>query len=199
MKNFVIILYLFFSLIQCSNNSNNYSKSTEIAESINNDTIVLDNISKFKANQNATIFTLNNEHLEYKPNNTFDLFIDKKHIGNIGFENKSSDIPGYSVWNYKSEKSNEYKIILIEAEADIGTAWYKIIILKEEQILTSFFIDEPRSNSEQYTMNQFITMMIHDNILTIKFTKRLIEKYSKIPGNLSSDEKYLYMDFSLEK
>lgn len=120
----------------------------------------------------------------------FTLYKNNQKLGNITFDG-GYDGPGFSV--YLAENRGVDNII-IEAEADIGTAWYYSIILENDTIVNQFFIDEPRTNSELYSLDKFITLSISGDSLNYRFKKDLVAKYSEIPKELKSDTNYIYLE-----
>lgn len=123
-------------------------------------------------------------------NGNFTLFKGSRNLGEITLGQINYEGPGFSAY---INKNNQIENIIIEATADIGTAWYYSVIIKDHVISNQFLIDEPRSNSDLYTIDKFITVRQIDDSLQYKFNKKLIAKYSKVTSELRSDENYFYL------
>ena len=102
--------------------------------------------------------------------------------------------PGFSMYSYQSEINKNIEIIIIEALADIGTSWYYVIVLNDNDLVDKFFIREPRSNSEVTEINDFISVFLNNKTLIFKFKKDKIAKYSKISPDLKNDLEYIYIE-----
>lgn len=119
-----------------------------------------------------------------------ELFFDKK-IVKVDLS-REYDVVDFLPYIYQSKVEDyPYKVILVEAGAERGTAWYYAIVLKNNNVIDSFFIDEGRryfSTTKEYlakypeademyiSPEEFISVFIDDN-------KQIIFKF---------DRKYLY-------
>jgi hypothetical protein len=128
--------------------------------------------------------------------NSFFLLFNQEVIGKIDFQGKEYEGPGYLA--YIAETSDESAVILIEATSDIGTAWYYIIIIESQKITKQFFIYEPRSNSESYSLKDFLTISFKQDYIQFKFKKKLISPYSSFPKNLNQDKNFVYREEKLK-
>lgn len=125
---------------------------------------------------------------------TFNLFANNKKIGVISLKSKKYDGPGFNIYQYSSSQPCPYIIFIIEATADIGTEWYKVIIIKNEKIISDFFIHEPRSDSDRYLLNHFMSISFEKNTFTFKLKKSLMASYSLIPKEFKQDKDYIYIE-----
>jgi hypothetical protein len=65
---------------------------------------------------------------------------------NINFTIPNGDnITGLNAYLYKSSSTKLYKIILLEAEEERGVGWYYILVLKENNLLGKFLINQGRN------------------------------------------------------
>jgi hypothetical protein len=103
------------------------------------------------------------------------------------------DGPGFII--YFSEISKEYQNIIVEATGDIGTAWYYSIVIKNDKIVNQFYIKEPRTNSDKFSLDEFIKITLVKDSILYKFKKSLISSYSNIP----SEGKTINGNFILSK
>ncbi|WP_445711456.1 hypothetical protein [Flavobacterium sp.] len=183
MKTIILYLALFTFSISCKNNSEKTVETTIISnqenslipfESSGDDFIYKDYILKSNS-----------------VNNSFELFYGQKLIGEIDFENIEYEGPGFLA--YMSELDNGIKNILIEATSDIGTAWYYSVVLENNVIINKFFIKEPRTDSENYSLDKFISLSIINDAIEYRFDKKNISKYSTIPKDAIIDEEYIYL------
>jgi hypothetical protein len=139
-------------------------------------------------------FLSNKYTLTYVPNennlskNKFNIILENNNIGYIDFDGREYNGPGFSIWLYQTKNTPNIDIIIVEAQADNGTAWYYVTILKDNHIDRSFFIDEPRANSEKSSLSDFINIECIRNEFIFKFKKELIAGYSSVPNEMKQDE-----------
>lgn len=117
----------------------------------------------------------------------------------IDFDGLDYDGPGYSFSLFNSLKVQSHKLIMIEAQSDIGTAWHYFIFIENNKVTDSFIIKEPRSNSELYPMEQFIKVCKINNKYVLMFKKELVAKYSKVPSSLLQRNGYYVIEKSMSK
>lgn len=183
MKIIILYLALFTFSISCKNNIENSIISTKTDDEINS-------LQPFENKENT--FFYKDYVLKSNTNdNSFELFFNEKLIGEINFDNIEYDGPGFLI--YISELESGIKNILIEATSDIGTAWYYSVVLNNNVICNQFFINEPRTNSENYSLDKFISISIINESLQYKFNKKIISNYSSIPEEAIIDENYVYL------
>jgi hypothetical protein len=125
---------------------------------------------------------------------TFHLSMDNS--AKINFENEY-DGPGFSPVLLRSREDPDYRILLIEAQADFGTAFYYLALLDSTKLLYKAKIAEPRANGETTKITDFITIWIKSNQLVLRFKKDAIADYSGIPSKLKSDDQYVYSELDL--
>ena len=117
----------------------------------------------------------------------------------INLEGVDYDGPGYSFFLFNSLKNKLNKLIVIEAQSDIGTAWYYFIFVDNNNITDTFIIKEPRSNSELYSIDKFIKTFKTNNKYVMMFKSELVAKYSKVSSSLSQRDGYYVLEKSLSK
>ncbi len=201
MNNFITPIVLVLSSISLCCKSNSISKDEYEINSIEkterkvtdstyyNNFYILDHDSKSNVFKSKDGYTL-----KYNPlNNTFDLDFLNQNIKLIDFGKREYDGPGFIAYQYKGDAKIDKTVLVIEAAADIGTAWYYFIILEKNKILDSFLVNEPRSNSEKYSLKDFLSIYSLNKSFIFKFNKKLIAKYSNIPQELKSDNNYIYL------
>ncbi|QYS91613.1 hypothetical protein JJC04_02200 [Flavobacterium covae] len=194
MKNLIRLL-TFLLLLGCKENSN---KNNNIS---NKEDLELSEINESKKLKSETIFNVfkeNNSSYYYNnyiiiedksSTNTYILKKDNISLGKIEL-NKSYDGPGFSF--FINELSSTLSNIIVEATADIGTSWYFSVIINNNRISNTFYIEEPRADSETTSINDFLKVSVDKDMLEYKFVKSKIARYSKIPENFNSDNSYLY-------
>lgn len=84
------------------------------------------------------------------------------------------------MFSFQSKENTQFEIIIIEASADIGTSWYYMIILNNENLVDKFYIKEPRANSENTNIGNFIKISIRNDMLNLKFKKIKLLNIQKI-------------------
>lgn len=126
----------------------------------------------------------------------FTIFKKEKKLGEINLSKMKYEGPGYSVY-FTTQKNKEN--IIIEASADIGTAWYYSVIVENNSLVNQFLIPEPRSDSEKYSLEEFMTVTVSDNSITYGFKKDLVAKYSKVNQDIKSDQNYFYVTHPIKK
>ncbi|MCS3529774.1 hypothetical protein [Chryseobacterium sp. JUb7] len=159
------------------------SKSKEIS---------FDLISAFTFNKAKNSFAHHTTKLMGTKDGGFDIHKKNKKLTHIDFSDFEG--PGFSVYSYQSKKDKALEIIIIEGQADIGTAWYYAVVLKNENLADQFYINEPRSNSETTDIKDFISISLENKTLVFKFNKEKIAGYSSVSEDLKSDNQYLYLE-----
>lgn len=100
------------------------------------------------------------------------------------------DVVDFLVYIYLAkEHSYPYKVILIEAQAERGTSWYYVMVLKDNRVVKAFFIDQGRRfflstkeylashpEAEEMYINPkaFIFISISDNKVNIRLDKKYL-------------------------
>jgi hypothetical protein len=184
-KNKIIILCLalFIISINCKKHIENTIETATIINQLN--TLV-----PFEKKGDDFIFkdyTLKSN----RTNNTFEILYKGKLIGKINFDNAIYEGPGFLA--YISELDNGIKNILIEATADVGTAWYYSVIIENSAIVNQFFIKDPRTDSEKYSLDKFISISINNDSIEYKFDKKMVSKYSTVPNDAIINGDYIYI------
>ncbi len=150
-------------------------------------------INPFKYIENDSKYINDDTQLIIKTDNSFMLTKKDFVIDDIDLSDSNYEGPGYNIFSFKSKSYSQFEIIIIEATADIGTDWYYIIILNNENLIDKFYIKEPRANSENTSIGDFIKISMKNDILNIKFRKDKIAKYSEKVNNLKSDSQYYFL------
>lgn len=150
-------------------------------------------INTFKHDDKETLFTCDNIKLILKAGNRFVLTKKGLEAGAIDLSDAGYDGPGFMMYLFRSEKDKDNEVILIEATADIGTAWYYAIVLSKDKLIDQFYIKEPRTNSETTKIHNFIKIYQDKEGILFRFNKRKIAPYSKIPADLNADGDYVYL------
>ena len=204
MKKLKILAAILFVIIffNCKKDNPNVS----IEEQNNNknserltDTLQYDIVKNLKVDESETVFETGKFRFTYNSENgSFDLFENNLKLKNINFDNRDYDGPGFLITLFESKININKKIFIIEATADIGTEWYYSIILENRRVIKSFFIDEPKSNSDNYNIDKFINISSINDSFIFRFDKNLILKNSKIPSDFKSDSKYIYLNTSIK-
>ncbi len=88
--------------------------------------------------------------------------------------------PGYNIFSFQSKKNTPFEIVIIEATADIGTDWYYVIVLNNENLVDQFYIKEPRADSENTNIGDFIKISFKNNTLNLKFKKIKLQSIPRI-------------------
>lgn len=68
------------------------------------------------------------------------------------------------------------------------------MVLDGEDLVDKFYVKEPRANSENTDMKDFINVALKDKDLVLKFKKDKIARYSKPMANLRTEGSYLCLD-----
>ena len=205
------IIFILSFLISCKySNQSPPEKDTETtsdtkkvskSENINpekSSEIDFDIIKPFKHIENESLFESGDTKLISKTDNSFMLTKKDFAIDDIDLSESNYEGPGYSMFSFQSKENTQFEIIIIEASADIGTSWYYMIILNNENLVDKFYIKEPRANSENTNIGNFIKISIRNDMLNLKFKKDQIAKYSKNINNLKSDNQYFYLTHKLK-
>lgn len=150
-------------------------------------------IKPFKYIENDNKYINNDTQLIIKSDNTFMLTKKDFVVDDIDLSESNYEGPGYNIFSFQSKSNSQFEIVVIEATADIGTDWYYVIILNNENLIDKFYIKEPRANSENTSIGDFIKISMKNDILNIKFKKDKIAKYSEKINNLKSDSQYYYL------
>ena len=159
-----------------------------------NTEIRFDIIHAFKQDESESSYVSFDTKLTYKTNSSFMLTKKDFVVTDVDLSEANYEGPGFSMYSYQSEINKNIEIIIIEALADIGTSWYYVIVLNDNDLVDKFFIREPRSNSEITEINDFISVFLNNKTLIFKFKKDKIAKYSKISPDLKNDLEYIYIE-----
>lgn len=183
------IFFLTVFFITCTNC---FSQNKDIKrEVISCDTIRFNIINKFNR-VDDNVFSLNEMSLEIGIENIATLKSKGKIIEEIMLD-PDYEGPGYFIYHYISKKKSNTQVVIIEASADIGVAWYYFVLMKNNKILKQFYIKEPRHNSENINIKDFFEISTFNKTLEIKCKRKYIAEYSEIPKNLKKDKYYIYL------
>lgn len=202
MHRFLKVFFLFGSLLWSSwyNSQLSDVKFSELSggSSYGNKLkeISFDAIGAFTFNHKENSFVHKTTRLTDTKDGGFDIFKRNKKITHIDFSDFEG--PGFSVYSYQSSEDKATEIIMIEGQADIGTAWYYAVAVKNEKLLDQFYINEPRSNSETTDMKDFISISLMDKKLIFKFNKDKIAPYSVASESLKTHNRYLYLEKEIQ-
>lgn len=169
------------------------SSQTTKVKTIESDSILLDNVTSFSVSEDEEIYSASDFKLRYHPDENF--FVVTKNndsIGKVDFDNQPFDGVGYNVYQYESKKT-ENKVLVFEALADIGTAWYYLALLDNESVIKTFFVHEPLANSDEVGLNDFLHISLKEKKCCLKFNKKLVAKYSTIPNEAKTDTNFIYL------
>jgi hypothetical protein len=156
--------------------------------------ISFDIIKLFKEDTSENSFVYGDTRLIHKTDNSFMLTKKDFAITDIDFSDINYEGPGFTMYSYQSSEDKKMEVIIIEGQADIGTAWYYVVVLNGEDLEDKFYVKEPRSNSETTNLKDFINVSLKDKNLILKFKKDKIAKYSKVTSNLKTSGNYLYLE-----
>ena len=156
--------------------------------------ISFDIIKPFKEDTSENSFVYGDTRLIHKTDNSFMLTKKDFAITDIDFSDINYEGPGFTMYSYQSSEDKKMEVIIIEGQADIGTAWYYVVVLNGEDLVDKFYVKEPRSNSETTDLKDFINVSLKDKNLILKFKKDKIAKYSKVTSNLKTSGNYLYLE-----
>lgn len=196
----ILSMSIFVSCIEreAQNEKEEYILVESKKEIFSNDTICYDKFENFIQVNDTTYKASNFEFL----NRNGLIYLHTKSNDNykiIDFEGVDYDGPGYSFFLFNSLKTQLNKLIVIEAQSDIGTAWYYFIFVENDNITDTFIIKEPRSNSELYSIDKFIKVYKTNNKYVLMFKSELVAKYSKVSSSLSQRDGYYVLEKSIRK
>lgn len=172
-------------------------KSENIRPKVSSE-IDFDIIKPFKHIENERMFESGDTKLISKTDNSFMLTKKDFAVDEIDLSEPNYEGPGYNIFSFQSKQNTPFEIVIIEATADIGTDWYYVIVLNNENLIDQFYIKEPRADSENTNIGDFIKISIKNNMLNLKFKKSEIATYSKNINNLKSDNQYFYLTRKFE-
>lgn len=206
MGKFIYIVFALLTLVSCNNTSGKENVQSPTNTAIQS--VIKSNgaeseegdakdsfsyINTFKHDDQEALFTCDNIKLIRKAGNRFILTKKGLETGAIDLSDAGYDGPGFMMYLFRSEKDKDNEVVLIEATADIGTAWYYAIVLSKDKLIDQFYIKEPRTNSETTKIQDFIKISQDKEGLLFRFNKRKIAPYSKIPSDLDANEDYVYL------
>ncbi|OWP83142.1 hypothetical protein BWK59_12070 [Flavobacterium davisii] len=191
------LLLIVINTVKCKENTKNISKkNNQVIENANiKDTIVFDKIEQFNTDTSGDVFTLNEFYLKYNnENNSFNLLNKKINQSNdITFNSNGFDGDGFNVYMYKTDKYKNVNIILFEALAEIGTAWYNIVVFENNKLIKNTIIKDPRANDTTLLKN-FLSILNVNKHYILKFEKKLIANYSSNPKNYQQTDNYCFLN-----
>ncbi|WP_445456835.1 hypothetical protein [Flavobacterium sp. HNIBRBA15423] len=219
MKKYTNIIFLNFFLLfnltffSCKENSNFSLKEkeseTKIDSQIKTPIVLKDDsisigkeipfsiVEVFKENTNENAFVNSDTRLTIKTSSSFMLTKKDFIITDIDLSDTNYEGPGYIIYSYKSNEKKNVEIIIIEATADIGTDWYYVVVINNNDLVEQFLIKEPRANSEITDMKDFLSILLKNDTLIFKFRKSKIAKYSIMPSDLKNDNENIYLEKKL--
>ncbi|MEC3875479.1 hypothetical protein [Chryseobacterium salviniae] len=156
--------------------------------------ISFDIVSPFRKDDNENCYVHGATKLFHKTDNSFMLTKKDFAITDVDFSDSNYEGPGYTIYSYQSSANKNMEVIIIEGQADIGTAWYYVVVLDGEDLVDKFYVKEPRANSETTDMKDFINVALKDKDLVLKFKKDKIARYSKPMANMRAEGSYLCLD-----
>ncbi len=156
--------------------------------------ISFDIVNPFRKDNYENCYVHGATRLIHKTDNSFMLTKKDFAITDVDFSDSNYEGPGYTIYSYQSSSNKNIEIIIIEGQADIGTAWYYVVVLDGEDLVDKFYVKEPRANSENTDMKDFINVALKDKDLILKFRKDKIARYSKPPADLRKEGGYLCLD-----
>lgn len=200
--NKIHILILSILLCQCTQKKETVNEFVDketinIQSSMSSDTIFYNQHEKF-VRLNDTLFKSSDVEIVDRRGILY-LHLSSDIYDEINFNETNYEGPGYSFSLFKSLKVESNKSIVIEAQSDIGTAWYYFIFVENNKVSDSFVIKEPRSNSELYSVEQFIKVYKANNKYGLMFKKEFVAKYSKVPSNLLQRNGYYLLEKNITK
>lgn len=200
--NKIHILILSIILFQCKQKTETVNELVDrgtinIQNNILTDTIFYNQNEKF-VRLNDTLFKASNVEIIDKEGVLY-LHLDSDIYDEINFNEINYEGPGYSFSLFSSQKAKSNKLILIEAQSDIGTAWYYFIFVESNKIVDSFILKEPRSNSELYSAEQFIKVYKTNYKYGLMFKEGLVAKYSKVPSDVLRHNGYYVIEKKITK
>lgn len=174
-------------------NLNVPESNKKVPENANRE-ISFDIINPFRKDDYENCYVHGSTKLIHKTDNSFMLTKKDFAITDVDFSDINYEGPGYTIYSYQSSANKNMEVIIIEGQADIGTAWYYVVVLDGEDLVDKFYVTEPRANSENTDMKDFINVALKDKDLVLKFKKDKIAGYSKSLANLRTEGSYLCLD-----
>ena len=182
MKYNFFFIALFSAFLNCFSQNQTMKNNLE--------TIYFNEISRFE--EDTSSYTLENINIVINNTNVLTLKKVNKVISNISLDTNYEG-PGFQIYSYKNKQHSNTEVIVIEATADIGVAWYYIILLDNGSIIKQFYVKEPRHNSDSIDIKDFLEIYCSNRQLTLKFRKKHIATYSIIPKSLKRDKNFIYL------
>lgn len=179
------------SVVQAANL--NVAESSKVQENADRE-ISFDIVDPFRKDDYENCYVHGATRLIHKTDNSFMLTKKDFAITDVDFSDINYEGPGYTIYSYQSSANKNMEVIIIEGQADIGTAWYYVVVLDGEDLVDKFYVKEPRANSENTDMKDFINVALKDKDLVLKFQKDKIAGYSKSSPNLRTEGSYLCLD-----
>jgi hypothetical protein len=201
----LIILGFSVSIFQCKENSHIENKSNKIPainlntiqKDVSGDTVYYDIFEKC-IQTNDTLYKASNIEVTFQ-DAAFNVSIGSARYIKIHLDATDYEGPGYSLSLFSSSKSGSSKLLIIEAQADLGTAWYYAVFMEGNKIVSEYRIKEPRSNSEIYSIDTFIKACKIKDTYMLQFKDDLIASYSKVPDNLLHMNGYYILEIRNSK
>jgi hypothetical protein len=159
-----------------------------------NDTLAFTQVTAFDGNETNTAFKTPDgwEATSFETGEKINFRYNGQEAGVVDLQTHRYDGPGFSIYRFASPTDGNRSVLLVEAQADPGTAWYVIALVEKGRIVQQHFIDEPRSNSEQHAVPGFINVFYTKKQYIMRMKKSLVAGYSKIPPGMKEDGEYWY-------
>lgn len=158
-----------------------------------NDTLYLNTISEFASNSSQTKYSLGEYSLSFtERENSFIVTNHNRRIGTISLGNRYCEGPGFQISKIDGAGA-KYYVILVEALADVGTAWYSVTLWYENSLISSLFIDDPRANSDITELKDFVAVLMTNDSWIIRLNKKRIANYSHIPAGYKTNMDFVYI------
>lgn len=180
------------SFVENKSNGTPPINMTQLQGNMLADTIYYDVFEKF-IQTNDTLYKTSNINVINK-NDAFYLSIDSNEYIKIDLDGMNYEGPGYSLSLFSTSKEYSSKLIIIEAQADIGSAWYYAVFIEDDTVISECMIKEPRSNSEMYSIEKFVKAYKSHDTYILMFKDDLIASYSKVPDNLLHVDGYYILE-----
>ena len=193
----LLILFLLIT-IGCKKTEAQLEKPEVHEEKALANIVFLDRIKQFDEQKAGSQYVVDDYKLQYKnEENTFVFSYKHQVINIIDFERRDFEGVGYNIFLYDSPKS-KIKTIIFEALADIGTAWYYVVLMNNNKVVKKQFIDEPRADSDKISIQKFLSIYLENSNCIFRFDKKYLARYSQIPKNIKTDNQYAYIKTSLK-
>lgn len=155
--------------------------------------VPLDRLAACAASADSLSFDCGSLHVAARDDNRFVLSRGGQRVATLDLSDSGYDGPDYSLFLYRSHPAGPREVLLIEATADPGTAWYYAAVLERGRLRDGFRIGEPRADSEATALGDFLAVSTSEDTVVLRFAKARIAPYSRVPEGLREHDGGLYL------